>query len=352
MPAGLTVYQWHAHEMIFGYAAAVLAGFLLTAVKNWTGVSTLEGKSLCFLWLLWLTARLTINFDFTLMVAMAADIVFSLYLFATVARSVILVRQWKQFEILFLLLFLVLANSLFYAGVAGWLMFSGAHTGIQIGIYTGLFIVIGLILTLGRRVIPFFIEKGVDESVQLRNSTILDNSSQALMLVLILSLSFTSFTSLSILSGGILVLLVLLHGSRLIFWYTPGIWMQPLLWSLFLGYGFIVLGFVLYFMTLFNTIFYYPAIHAMAVGGIGLITLGMMCRVSLGHTGRNIQQLPRLAITALLFLLLAAVIRIAMPLVFSNLYSTWIVLSHGLWIAAFTSFVMAYSKILISKDVA
>ena len=173
-PVGLPATTWHAHEMIYGYGMAVIAGFLLTAVKNWTGVQTLYGIPLLLLFLLWLTARLLLlaGEAEVLVWAALADGLFNLLLVAALAWPVFKVRQFKQIGVVSKILLLTLANLLFYAGVLEiypW--------GVQAGLYSGVYLILALIFVMSRRVLPFFIERGVDQPVKLTNSAWLDGAS-------------------------------------------------------------------------------------------------------------------------------------------------------------------------------
>ncbi len=339
---GLSAIQWHAHEMLYGYTMAVIAGFLLTAVRNWTGYPTLEGGSLLTIWLLWLSARIAINFETSLDWAMLSDLAFALMLLVGIARPIIKARQWKQLAVLFKVLLLIMGNGLFYLGQAGKL-----DSGVQWGLYTGLFIVLAIILTIGRRVIPFFIEKGVAEKVTLRNSKWLDIFSLLLLLILFIQITFTTLASFTSITA---FLLFVVHGIRFKFWHTPGIWKVPLLWGLYLGYGFVVVGFGMLALSAAFSEMYFPAIHALAVGGIGMITFSMMSRVSLGHTGRSVHNPPKPVAIGMGFLLLAAFVRVFMPLLFVQMYSSWIIMAQVLWMLAFGCFVIAYSGILLKPD--
>ena len=145
--------QWHAHEMLYGYGLAVIAGFLLTAVKNWTGVQTVHGKALFALFAVWALARLLMLAG-TEFIAIAAvlDLLFGLLLMAAVAHPIIKVRQWQQLAVLSKLIIIVAGNGLFYLGALGY-----AENVVHLSLYGALYLIISLIMLIGRRVIPFFI---------------------------------------------------------------------------------------------------------------------------------------------------------------------------------------------------
>jgi uncharacterized protein involved in response to NO len=330
---------WHAHEMVFGYTLAVIAGFLLAAVTNWTDLPTLRGTPLLILLLLWLTAR-TAFYVPAMGIAWSAlfDTLFALYLTVAVTRPIVRKRQWQQLGIVTKLLLIGVANLVFYLGVLGYL-----EQGVHWGLYGGFYLVIGLILTMGRRVIPFFIERGLNLPRPLRNSSRVDIASLLIYLVFFIVEVFVGNRALA---AALAAVLFLIHGYRLAGWYASGIWRRPLLWSLYLSYLFIAAGFLLFALSVWFGSLWFPALHAFAVGGIGLVTLGMMTRVSLGHTGRSIQKPPRLVALSLLLLLAAAVVRVLLPPLLPAFYTDWIGLSQLLWIGAFTGFVIAYLPIL------
>lgn len=163
---GVSVFQWHAHEMIFGYSMAVIAGFLLTAAQNWTDEKTAAGPLLAGLVLLWALARiLMMNGTRFLLLAACADMLFMLGLMITVARPILKVRQKRQAPVLLILSALTAANGVFYLGALGSLA-----NGAWLGVYAGLYLVLGMVLFMGRRVIPFFTERGVEPPVKMKNA--------------------------------------------------------------------------------------------------------------------------------------------------------------------------------------
>ena len=141
-------------------------------------------------------------------------------------------------------------------------------------------------------------------------------------------------------------LLFALHLVRLLGWYTPGIWKKPLLWILYLAYAALVAGFALKAGVYLFGISPYLALHAFAVGGIGMMTLGMMARVALGHSGRNVFDPPPVLKLVFALVLVALLARVLLPLLAQGYYLVWIGLSQWLWIAAFAVFFRVYFPIL------
>jgi len=332
--------QWHAHEMIYGYGMAVLAGFLLTASKNWTGVQTVHGKALMLLFSIWVIARLLMLAG-SLCVPYAAffDLLFGLGFSAALAHPIIKAKQRKQTGLVLKIVLLTLFNGLFYLGATGLL-----ESGMDWGIYGGLMLIIALVMTLGRRVMPFFIERGVDEDATLSNNIWLDRANLFIFLGFSIALVFFK---LPLLTALLALALLAINVIRLIGWYTPGIWKKSLLWSLYLAFWFICLGFGLYAGVYFFNINPLLAVHALAYGGVGVMTIGMMSRVALGHTGRGIKRPNPLLNWVFGGLLLGAAFRVLVPLFEMQHYLWWIGISQVLWVVSFAVFSALYAPMLI-----
>ena len=341
---GISAFQWHAHEMIYGFAMAVIAGFLLTAVKNWTGVQTLYGLGLLGLFALWTLPRVLFLFG-TPWIFMAGffDLLFALCLIGSILYPIIKVKQWKQLGIIIILVLLASANSCFYLGVAGLI-----DQGVFFGIYGGLFLIVGLILVIGRRVLPFFIEVGVGYRVKLFNSKWLD------LAIIVLYIAFL-IAEVLVRNRWVVALtalgLLITNSARLVGWHTRGIWQKPLLWSLFIAFIWINLGFLLLAINVFLNLPNIVVIHAFSVGGIGLMILSMIARVILGHTGRSVQNPPKAVTIFLIVLIIGALFRVIAPLVAENYYVIWVATSQILWIAAFLIFLITYFPMLVKPRI-
>ncbi len=341
----LSVFQWHAHEMLYGYALAVITGFLLTAVGNWTGRQTLNGLPLLLLVLIWLLARAMpfVEYDQAMPLMALLDILFNLGLVIAILIPIVQVRQWKHIAIWSKLVFLLAGNVMFYLGLLKVL-----DNGVQWGIYTGLYIIISLIMLMGRRVIPFFIEKGVGYDVVIKNYRWLDLSSLVLMLIFIIVEVFVVMPEWATIVAAILAVL---HAIRLWGWYAQGIWKKPLIWVLYLGYVWIVVGFILRAVSGWFDVNPMLSVHAFAYGGIGVVTIGMMARVALGHTGRDVFNPPKSLMTIFLLLLSGSVVRVLLPLLMPDNISTWVFIAQILWILAFAKFVFVYASMLVKPRV-
>lgn len=332
--------QWHAHEMLYGFAFAVIAGFLLTAVKNWTSIQTLHGRPLMGLVACWAIARgvMLIAPDYVLLAAIF-DLLFNGWLIAAVAQPIIKVKQWRQLGVLSKVVFLTMGNVAFYTQALGWTS-HGAHAALWIGLLLN----VSLIMVISRRILPMFIERGVKEEVALKNSAWIDR----LLMVCLAALLINILTvNAGILNAVLGLTITLSAGFRLWRWHTPGIWQVPLLWSFYCGLWLINLGFLLYTLSfLAGSVPVILAIHCWAIGGIGVITLAMMARVSLGHTGRNIHTPPRSVAWIFGLVIFSTLSRVFLPIVLPEFYRLSVMLAGGGWIAAFTLFAIAYWPIL------
>lgn len=337
---GLTAVNWHAHEMVYGYGMAVVAGFLLTAVNNWTGIATLRGLPLLLLFVCWLLARvmLLVGSAVSVVVAASFDLLFIALLAAALAMPIVQSRNWLNLAIVAKILLLLLSNLVFYLGVAGVL-----EQGVFLGLYSGVYLLMALIFTLSRRVLPFFIERGVGYPVELYNNKIIDITSLVLFIAFWVAELFSP-------DGLVVALLSLvlfsLHLIRLSGWHTPGIWKKPLLWVLYLAYLSLTAGFALKAAVYFTGLSPYLALHAFTVGGIGLMTLGMMSRVALGHSGRNVFEPPAVLNWIFLLLLSGVIFRVVLPLLAESRYLLWVGWSQWLWIFAFLVFFIVYLPVL------
>ena len=340
--------QWHAHEMLYGYGMAVVAGFLLTAVKNWTGVQTPHGKPLLVLFALWCVARVLFLFG-TVFLALAAlaDLMFGLLLIVAVAHPIIRARQWQQLAVVSKLLLLWTGNLVFYLGC-----YNLINNGMLYAINGAVFLFIGLILMIGRRVIPFFIERGVVhlvvDKVQLKQYRWLDISIMVLFIGLFINEIFIHAAGLSSLLS---VVLFALNSYRLYSWHTAALWRVPLLWSLYLSSWLINFGFLLYGLQDLLDIPSILTLHLFTIGGIGLMTVGMMSRVALGHTGRDIRNTSLWLKAVFAAIGARAVFRIIFPLFSMQNYTIWVVTSAVFWIVGFSIFLVIYAPILCKARV-
>nr|CAA6829098.1 MAG: NnrS protein involved in response to NO [uncultured Thiotrichaceae bacterium] len=344
------IISWHAHEMIFAYSLAVVSGFLLTAVKNRTGIQTINGKPLLVLALLWLVGRalpFIPELPFWFLALHESSFLGLVVFFA--AQPIIQTRQWKQMAILGKLFLFIPASILFHLGLSGVLA-----SGKELGIYLALYTLIALILTMGRRVIPSFIENAVGGGFQAKNDIWLDRLSLGMFLVFLIAELYALVTghSTAVFIGGLIALtLFVLHAFRLFGWHHRQLWQHSLLWSLYLAYAWITIGFLLKFLVVAINYNPWAAVHAFGYGGIGLITAGMMARVILGHTGRNVFAPPAILPLAFGLLTVGTFLRAVMTWLLPEYYQIWILAAQIIWVVAFASLLAVYAPMLIKARV-
>lgn len=368
----LLSFYWHGHEMVFGYGLAVIAGFLLTAVKTWTGQTMPYGKKLLPIFGAWAFARVAwmglhaTPSQYVLMMALVFDGLFWGLTVRAVVQAVWATRQKRQLGIVLNLLVMSGGLVLFYVGALQ------NHVLIQkLALYLGFYLIIAMILTIGRRVLPFFIEKGVmvgadgkpnGVSYTQKNSAVLDKmaiiSLLAFVVFELIAQAGDLVNNAQVMAGISALLVALINAVRLIRWYHQGIWQKVLLWSLYLSVWGVVLGFMLMAawgllgamgVSIANG--HSLALHTLAVSGIGMTTLSMMARVSLGHTGRSIHQVLKGVGAMLLFIGLSLVFRVGVSLVDYDHYGLWVLMSQIMWVVSFGLFIGIYAKILTQTRV-
>ncbi len=333
-----TPIYWHAHEMLLGYTSAVIAGFLLTAVGNWTGHVILRGGKLAGLCLLWLYGRILPFYAGQLPVVLIAltDMAFLPLLAYIVTKPVIAAKQYHNLIFTVLLLLLMTGNALIHCEMLG-LKEKVAETGLQLTVAA----ITVLILVIAGRVFPFFTERGLPGTLAIRNPQ-LDNGA-ILSAVLVFGLQIYGISGFFLAAASVLACLV--NYVRIAGWHTQKIWYVPLLWVLYTGYGWIILGFALTGLTAYGWVQSSIALHAFTLGGIGVLTLGMMARVALGHTGRRLLAPNTIAI-GFVTINLAAFIRIFLPVILPDWYEVVIYTSSMAWLMAFLLFLFEYGPIL------
>lgn len=330
---------WHGHDMVFGYAAAVVAGFLLTAVRNWTSMDTLRGGPLGALLLLWIAGRLA---PFAVGVIpgwliAAADLIFLPALAASLALPLLRRRQWRNLPFVPVLLLLALANALVHLDVLGVL--PGRATT---GLYLGVDLLVLLITIISGRVIPFFTERALPGAhPRIWRPVEWVSIGTVATLAVLRAVPFAPDLILALAAVAAPV-----HAVRLWGWSDRRLWSVPLLWILFTGYGWVVIGFALEALAAAAVIRPQLAVHAFTTGAIGALTLGMMARVALGHTGRPLRAAPPI-VAAFVFVNVAAFLRVFgawwLP---DEWYLTMVVAAGVAWVSAFVLFFLVYAPIL------
>ncbi|MCW9013865.1 MAG: NnrS family protein [Gammaproteobacteria bacterium] len=335
---------WHGHEMLFGFGAAIVVGFLLTAVQSWTGVGGLRNKPLAVLALSWLSGRLLLASGSALPAWLIAITDISFLLLATIAMAypVIRVKQWRNLMFVPILLIFTLLNA-----ASHWAVMAEQSELAMRSLHGTIMLFTLLIAILGGRVIPAFTA----------NTTACKKAQpikwlefvSIISIILLLIFAVTGFASIpAYLLLIVSVVAALTNGWRYARWGIQYTWSVPLLWSLHLAYLFIPLGFVmlaLYSAGLMQSIS--AALHCFTVGAIGGMILAMISRVTLGHTGRPLKP-HGLVTLAYIFMLLAAMLRVIVSAWLPE-YANWgIGVAGALWLAAYGIYVYFYAPMLVS----
>lgn len=331
--------DWHVHEMLYGYVPAVMTGFLLTAIPNWTGRLPLQGGPLMILVAAWFLGRLAVTFSATIgwLPAMVIDGGFLLLVAAAAAREIIAGGNWTNLKAVSLIGLLAVGNISFhleahYAGAADY------------SIRVGLAVVVMLITLIGGRIVPSFTRNWLARENPGRLPVPFNHFDAMVIAVSAATLVLWIVIPQSPATGAASIIAGILQSIRLARWAGDRSARERLVLVLHLGYAFIPLGFMLLGAASFDLVPMAAGIHAWGGGAAGTMTLAVMTRASLGHTGRILIASPATqAIYAAV--LLATMIRIAGTL--SPLYLIpLLVTATILWAAAFLSFGLAYGPIL------
>jgi uncharacterized protein involved in response to NO len=338
----LSPFVWHGHEMLFGFTVAVIAGFLLTAAQNWTGIRTPSGAPLAALFLLWLAGRLAFLVPGLPAEGVALiDLSFLPILALVLAWPIMKAKQLHNYPFPLMLLALTAANALVHGEGLGW-----TPDTASLGLHLATYVVVTMIVVMGGRVIPSFTDNKL--RTHARRWKTIEFLVPAVTLTALIAALIAPVSPVTALLAAIAAAV---HAIRLAGWYTSKFWSVPLLWILHLGYAWIALGFALLALSEMGmSAAAGSALHAFTAGGIGVLTLGMMARVSLGHTGRMLEPSP-LMTRAFVAINLAALIRVVVPLVFPGVYMEGMAAAGVAWMAAFGLFAAIYTPILLRPRV-
>ena len=333
--------DWHSHEMVFGFATAVIAGFLLTAVKNWTGLPTLTGSSLAALVLLWISGRVLMLSGPPVLAAII-DFLFIPALAIAIAIPITQSGNIRNFKILVVLGGLMVANSVFHQAMLGALPFQLT----RVSVLAALDVIVILIAIVAGRVIPAFTGNAVPAARP--HSVYIVEAAAIISLVLVLAVGVSSPwwsipTSIWI---GLLLVAALAHVVRLLLWDPFKTRGNALLWMLPVAYAWIPVSLVLRAAAASPLhIAASSASHALTVGAVASLMVAMMTRSALGHTGRALKA-GRIEVGAFVTLQIAAIVRIVPGIVWPQHYRAFLIGSAVLWSLAFTIFVFGYWSIL------
>lgn len=332
--------DWHSHEMIFGFAPAVIAGFLLTAVRNWTGLPTASGMGLAALAALWFLGRV-LMLTGPAVPAVAIDILFLPVLGIVLAIPIRLSRNLRNVKVLVILTVLALLNITYHAAHARLLPLEFK----SIAMTAALDVITILIAVIAGRVIPAFTAGAIAGAKIHRDTRVEVAAFSTLVLVLILDILGYWISIPAVIWGILLLAAAIAHALRLAFWNPQQTWRNPLLWMLPVAYAWLPITFVLRALAQFSLVPPAAATHALTIGAMSSIMVAMMTRSALGHTGRPLRAGP-VEMIAFMGLQVAAVVRILAALVLPGQYSNAMVLVAALWFLAFAVFLFRYVPIL------
>lgn len=335
--------DWHVHEMLFGYLPAVITGFLFTAIPNWTGRLPLRGRPLMFLVALWIAGRacVTLSAQTGWLAAMLVDCSFLLLIAAAAAREIIAGKKWNNLSVVLLIIVLLAANVAFHLEAH----FNGVS---EISIRVGIGVVVLLISLIGGRIIPSFT----------RNWLVKENPGR-------LPVPFSRFDRLTVAIGAIatvswivapgviatgyaLALAGVMHLIRLGRWAGYRTGRERLLLILHIGYAFVPIGFLLNACSTFGIVPAGAGIHAWMAGAAGIMTLAVMSRASLGHTGQ--QLTASVAIQAIYASIIVAVAARLCAVLETDHSVLLLHVAASTWATAFLGFALCFGPALIGFD--
>lgn len=326
---------WHGHEMLFGYTLAVVAGFLLTAVRAWTGQPTAAGAPLMALAALWVAGRLLIltPWDAAAAVVNAA---FPLALATAIAIPLLRARNARNYFFVGLLALMSVLVAALHLALLGMVALPP-----RLGLVLGLDVMLFIMAVMGGRVIPMFTNNGVPGAGAARHPVV---EKLALGSVLVLFLADLLQMQSAVIAA-IALIAVIAHGARLALWRSWRTISTPLVWILHAAYAWIVVHLALRGLSAMEWAGSSFAAHALTAGAIGGMTLGMMTRTARGHTGRPLAA-DRFELAMFLLIQMAALVRVIGGIATPGLLMASVQLSGLLWSAAFGLYAFRYWPVL------
>lgn len=333
---------WHGHEMVYGFAMAVAAGFLLSAAQTWTGVRSINGWKLAMMVVLWLLARaaFTSNYVPVLIIGIVSEALWWLVAISYLAYMVVKSNNRRN------LIFIPLLSLIMVLDIATLLSaFVGNYSLSSHLVYSGVFMIISVVTIVGGRVIPFFTSRALNLSA-IKGNAFLERLISAAMAVTLTSFLTSYFFPMTSVLAVLLMVTGCLQLLRMANWQTVKTFKTPLLWSLHLAYltmgiGLITIG----FSYITTSISFSSAVHIITIGTIGTMIIAMMSRVSLGHTGRALQINTWISFSFLL-LLSATLFRVLLPMF--GWFTQGYILATCCWGIGFAIYIIYYSPMLLT----
>src|SRR3954454_21015570 len=327
--------DWHVHEMLYGFLPAVITGFLFTAIPNWTGRLPLRGWPLMFLVALWIAGRICVTFSMQTgwLVATLVDTGFLLLVGAAAAREIVAGRKWNNLSIVVLILVLLAGNVAFH-------LESHFNGSAEIGIRVGISVIVLLISLIGGRIIPSLTRKWLVRENPGRLPAPFARFDMLCIAVGGIAMVMWIFWPIGAATGAALFLAGLMHTVRMARWAGDRTVRERLLFVLHVGYAFVPLCFVLNACSALGVVPASAGVHAWMTGAAGVMTLAVMTRATLGHTG---QQLKASVTTQAIYasVIVAAIARICAVLEPSHALVLLLVAAIA-WSTAFLGFAICY----------
>ena len=326
---------WHGHEMLFGYTLAVIAGFLVTAVRTWTGQPTPTGATLAAFALLWIAGRVLIVTPYEVAAA-AVNAAFPVAVAIGIGIPLCRSGNGRNYffaAVLVLLGLAVLALHLSYLGVLTWPEWASLQVGLDLVLF--------ILTVMGGRVIPMFTNNGIPGAQATRNPLVEKLALGGILVLLGADVLQAPAEAVAVLALAVAAA----HVARLYLWQPWRTVRTPLVWVLHSSYGWIVVYLVLRALAGIGVVAESLAVHALTIGAIGGMTIGMMTRTARGHTGRSITT-DGFEVVCFVLIQLAALIRVMGGMFVPGAYSATIIASGICWSAAFAIYAVRYWPVL------
>ena len=328
---------WHAHEILYGFAVAVIVGFLLTAVRAWTGLDTPRGPLLGALALLWLAARIA-ALGGPYVVYAVLDLALLPVVAVVLLRVLLRANNKRNLPLAGILVLLALVNLAFHLSVLGLIDWPALHI-----LYAALALIVMIECVIGGRVIPFFTTSATP-GLKLKLSPRFDYAVLAITALALLTWVARAQGPWNV---AVLALAALLQLLRQLRWAPQKTWRRPILWILHLAYAWIPLGLALLALAQAGLVAESAGVHALGVGATGGLIIGMITRTARGHTGRALKVGP-LEIAAYALMMVAALVRVLGPLLAPQALATALNVAAGAWCLAFGLYLLQYGPWLLA----
>jgi uncharacterized protein involved in response to NO len=332
--------DWHVHEMLYGFLPAVVTGFLLTAIPNWTGRLPIQGVPLLVLVVVWAAGRVAVTFSAEIgwLAAALIDVGFLALVIAAAAREIIAGKNWRNLRVIVMVVLLLAGNIVFHAEAH----YRGTS---EYGARIGIAAIVMLVALIGGRIVPSFTRNWLARENPGRLPTPFTRFDVGVIGLSAASMLLWIIRPFGWLAAAALCATGLLHMVRLVRWAGDRTWRDRLVLILHVAYLFVPLGFLLTGAGAIDLVPTSAGIHAWTVGAMGTMTLAVMTRASLGHTGN---ALTASAFTQVIF---GAIIVAALARIFSSIAVNWswllLDVAAGGWCVAFFGFAASFGPLLL-----